>query len=198
MNALEVKGLSVEAGGINVVEGLDLMLAAGDKVGMVGRNGAGKTSTLKVLAGEDARRGRHGETPRRRGISPSGSTAASGRRRDERHRVSPRRPRPRRPATGGGEGATPARGARVGGARGSLRAARGRVRTKRRVSRRGGRASDRRGTGPVPGPADPPRGRALGRRTATARAGSDPVRRLGSACSWTNRRTTSMRTPRAG
>ncbi len=52
MNALEVKGLSVEAGGMNVVEGLDLMLSSGDKVGMVGRNGAGKTSTLKVLAGE--------------------------------------------------------------------------------------------------------------------------------------------------
>ena len=52
MNALEVKGLSVEAGGMDVVEGLDLMLSSGDKVGMVGRNGAGKTSTLKVLAGE--------------------------------------------------------------------------------------------------------------------------------------------------
>src|SRR4026207_2403788 len=52
MNALEVTGLSVEAGGMNVVEGLDLLLTSGDKVGMVGRNGAGKTSTLKVLAGE--------------------------------------------------------------------------------------------------------------------------------------------------
>jgi ATPase subunit of ABC transporter with duplicated ATPase domains len=52
MNALEVTGLSVEAGGLNVVEGLDLTLTSGDKVGMVGRNGAGKTSTLKVLAGE--------------------------------------------------------------------------------------------------------------------------------------------------
>jgi ATPase subunit of ABC transporter with duplicated ATPase domains len=52
MNALEVTGLSVEAGGLNVVEGLDLTLTPGDKVGMVGRNGAGKTSTLKVLAGE--------------------------------------------------------------------------------------------------------------------------------------------------
>ena len=52
MNALEVSGLSVEAGGMNVVEGLDLMLSAGDKVGVVGRNGAGKTSTLRVLAGE--------------------------------------------------------------------------------------------------------------------------------------------------
>src|SRR5688500_19935562 len=52
MTALEVTGLSVEAGGATVVEDLDLVLTAGDKVGMVGRNGAGKTSTLKVLAGE--------------------------------------------------------------------------------------------------------------------------------------------------
>ena len=43
----------MEVGGANVVEGLDLLLAAGDKVGMVGRNGAGKTSTLRVLAGEE-------------------------------------------------------------------------------------------------------------------------------------------------
>jgi ATPase subunit of ABC transporter with duplicated ATPase domains len=52
VNALEVSGLSVEAGGVNVVEGLDLTITAGDKVGVVGRNGAGKTSTLEVLAGE--------------------------------------------------------------------------------------------------------------------------------------------------
>ena len=53
MNALEARGLAVEVGGANVAEGLDLLLAAGDKVGMVGRNGAGKTSTLRVLAGEE-------------------------------------------------------------------------------------------------------------------------------------------------
>jgi ATPase subunit of ABC transporter with duplicated ATPase domains len=52
VTALEVSGLSVEAGGRTVVQGLELSLGPGDKVGMVGRNGAGKTSTLKVLAGE--------------------------------------------------------------------------------------------------------------------------------------------------
>ncbi|MGH2679366.1 MAG: ABC-F family ATP-binding cassette domain-containing protein [Actinomycetota bacterium] len=52
MTTLEVRGLSVEAGGTTVVHDLDLVVAAGDKVGVVGRNGAGKTSTLKVLAGE--------------------------------------------------------------------------------------------------------------------------------------------------
>jgi ATPase subunit of ABC transporter with duplicated ATPase domains len=52
VNPLEASGLSVEAGGRTVVEGLDLVLASGDKVGVVGRNGAGKTSLLRVLAGE--------------------------------------------------------------------------------------------------------------------------------------------------
>ncbi len=52
MTTLEVRDLSVEAGGKTVVEGLSFTLHAGDKMGVVGRNGAGKTSTLKVLAGE--------------------------------------------------------------------------------------------------------------------------------------------------
>ena len=53
MSTLEVRDLQVEAGGKTVVEGLTFNLRAGDKVGVVGRNGAGKTSTLKVLAGEE-------------------------------------------------------------------------------------------------------------------------------------------------
>jgi ATPase subunit of ABC transporter with duplicated ATPase domains len=49
---LEVRDLAVEVGGRIVVEGLDLAVRPGEKVGVVGRNGAGKTSTLRVLAGE--------------------------------------------------------------------------------------------------------------------------------------------------
>jgi ATPase subunit of ABC transporter with duplicated ATPase domains len=52
VSVLEARGVVVEAGGRLVVDGLDLTLRSGDKVGMVGRNGAGKTSTLRVLAGE--------------------------------------------------------------------------------------------------------------------------------------------------
>src|SRR5438093_10385254 len=51
--ALEVRDLSVEGAGRTVVEGLSIDLRDGDKVGVVGRNGAGKTSTLRVLAGEE-------------------------------------------------------------------------------------------------------------------------------------------------
>jgi ATPase subunit of ABC transporter with duplicated ATPase domains len=52
VSTLEVRDLAVEAGGLPVLEGLSFALYPGDKVGVVGRNGAGKTSTLKVLAGE--------------------------------------------------------------------------------------------------------------------------------------------------
>jgi ATPase subunit of ABC transporter with duplicated ATPase domains len=53
MTTLDVRDLSVEVGGKTVVQGLSFTLRAGDKMGVVGRNGAGKTSLLKVLAGED-------------------------------------------------------------------------------------------------------------------------------------------------
>ena len=52
MSALEIRDLAVEVAGRPLLEGLTLSLRAGDKVGVVGRNGAGKTSLLKVLAGE--------------------------------------------------------------------------------------------------------------------------------------------------
>jgi ATPase subunit of ABC transporter with duplicated ATPase domains len=53
VTTIEVRDLAVEAGGRTVVEDLSFTARAGDKIGVVGRNGAGKTSTLKVLAGEE-------------------------------------------------------------------------------------------------------------------------------------------------
>jgi ATPase subunit of ABC transporter with duplicated ATPase domains len=53
MTTLDVRDLSVEVGGKTVVSDLSFTLRAGDKMGVVGRNGAGKTSLLKVLGGED-------------------------------------------------------------------------------------------------------------------------------------------------
>jgi ATPase subunit of ABC transporter with duplicated ATPase domains len=49
---LQVRGLRVEVGGRTVVEGATFSVRVGEKVGLVGRNGAGKTSMLSVLAGE--------------------------------------------------------------------------------------------------------------------------------------------------
>ena len=49
---LQVKNLTVEVGGRNVVQGASFQVMPRDKVGIVGRNGAGKTSMFKVLGGE--------------------------------------------------------------------------------------------------------------------------------------------------
>ena len=44
--------ISVEVGGRLVVDHATFTVVARDKVGLVGRNGAGKTSLFKVLGGE--------------------------------------------------------------------------------------------------------------------------------------------------
>jgi ATPase subunit of ABC transporter with duplicated ATPase domains len=49
---LQVRDLTVEVGGFVVVDAVSFTVKAGDKVGLVGRNGAGKTSLFKVLGGE--------------------------------------------------------------------------------------------------------------------------------------------------
>jgi ATPase subunit of ABC transporter with duplicated ATPase domains len=50
---LQVRNLSIDVVARRVLTDASFTVAAGDKVGLVGRNGAGKTSLLKVLAGED-------------------------------------------------------------------------------------------------------------------------------------------------
>ena len=48
---LEVSGLQVHYGGIRAVAGVDLEIAEGELVCLIGANGAGKTSTLKAICG---------------------------------------------------------------------------------------------------------------------------------------------------
>ena len=47
---LEVKALEVRYGGIRAVKGIDLEIAQGELVCLIGANGAGKSSTLKAIA----------------------------------------------------------------------------------------------------------------------------------------------------
>jgi len=55
---LEVKGLEVRYGGIRAVKGIDLAVAAGELVCLIGANGAGKSSALKAICGLHARGGK--------------------------------------------------------------------------------------------------------------------------------------------
>jgi branched-chain amino acid transport system ATP-binding protein len=48
---LKVSDLRVAYGGINAVKGIDMSVAEGEMVCLIGANGAGKTSTLKAIAG---------------------------------------------------------------------------------------------------------------------------------------------------
>lgn len=52
MSALvEVRDLQVAFGRVFAVDGVDLTVAAGASLGLLGRNGAGKSTTLRVMAG---------------------------------------------------------------------------------------------------------------------------------------------------
>ncbi|HWG74866.1 MAG TPA: ABC-F family ATP-binding cassette domain-containing protein [Acidimicrobiales bacterium] len=83
---LQTRELSVEVGGRFTLVEASFIVRAGDKVGLVGRNGAGKTSLLRVLAGDDepaggtvVRQGRLGflsQEPRR-ASEDTGTTALS-------------------------------------------------------------------------------------------------------------------------
>jgi branched-chain amino acid transport system ATP-binding protein len=51
MSLLEIRGLEVRYGGIRAVKGIDLVVAEGELVCMIGANGAGKSSTLRAVSG---------------------------------------------------------------------------------------------------------------------------------------------------
>ena len=175
---ITVSDLELRAGSRLLVENVAFQVAAGDKIGLVGRNGAGKTTLLKVLAGEGAARGREGHQQRDDRLPAAGHQER--RPRCARHRPDPAGPRPRRGA--GGDAAGRARHGRHQP---------GQARRRGPQVRPAGGAADRarrlrgRGRGSVAGlqPRAAPEGAEAAaahpvRRSAPpGRAGQDPVRR---------------------
>ncbi len=51
MSLLDARRVEVAYGGIRAVQGVDLTIAAGELVSLIGANGAGKTTTLRALCG---------------------------------------------------------------------------------------------------------------------------------------------------
>ena len=51
MNVIEIRGLTKRYGKMFAVDRLDMRVAAGDIYGFVGKNGAGKSTTMKMVAG---------------------------------------------------------------------------------------------------------------------------------------------------
>lgn len=63
---LSANELSLSYGSQNLLEAVTIAVSPGEKVGLVGRNGCGKTSLLKILSGDQPPDG--GEVSRRRGL----------------------------------------------------------------------------------------------------------------------------------
>ena len=63
---LTVRDLRVDVGGVVLLDGVTFTVRAGDKVGLVGRNGAGKTTMLKILGSSEPPA--HGQVRREGGV----------------------------------------------------------------------------------------------------------------------------------
>ena len=51
MSLLQLKGVHTYIGLSHILQGVDLEITAGEVVGLFGRNGVGKTTIIKTIAG---------------------------------------------------------------------------------------------------------------------------------------------------
>jgi sulfonate transport system ATP-binding protein len=68
MNAVRIRGLTRRFGEVSVLDGLDLDIASGEFVALLGRSGSGKTTLLRTLAGLDPAEHGRVEAPEQRAV----------------------------------------------------------------------------------------------------------------------------------
>jgi len=53
MALLQIRNVTLRYGGEPILDGVDFQIDPGERVCLIGRNGAGKTSLMRILTGEE-------------------------------------------------------------------------------------------------------------------------------------------------
>ncbi|GAA4698592.1 hypothetical protein GCM10023226_41480 [Nocardioides nanhaiensis] len=75
MTAIELRDVVKTFGAVRALDGLDLVVEPGEVHAFLGPNGAGRSTTIRVLPGRAARRLRQRTPARRRPVAPGARAA---------------------------------------------------------------------------------------------------------------------------